>query len=222
MTKAIFLDYTGTMVREDEPYTRELLAYFIAHSDVKDPSKVLEIVWEMIKKLEAESFGDSFIRNDEKVDRILAYCVENHGLSGDLDHMHSIWRKIWVEAPLYDDVRPFFERVSLPVYVLSNDDLKFLEESMSKKGLHPAGIISAEMAKACKPNRAIFEKALEVAGVQPSEAVLIGDSITSDIEPAGKMGITPILIDRTGKSTAEGVTIIHSLVKQGSVPWFTS
>ena len=211
MTKAVFLDYTGTMVKEDEPYTRELLAYFIAHSDVKDPSKVLGIVWGMIKKLEAESFGDSFIRNDEKVDRILAHCIENYGLSGNLDHMHSIWRKIWVEAPLYDDVKPFFERINLPVFVLSNDDLKFLEESMRIKDLHPAGIISAEMAKACKPNRAIFEKALEVAGVEASEAVLIGDSITSDIDAARKVGIMPILIDRTGKSKAEGVTIIHSL-----------
>ena len=37
MIKAIFIDYTGTMVQEDEPYTRELLGYFIAHSDLKDP-----------------------------------------------------------------------------------------------------------------------------------------------------------------------------------------
>ena len=34
MTKAIFLDYTGTMVKEDEPYTRELLACLISHSDI--------------------------------------------------------------------------------------------------------------------------------------------------------------------------------------------
>lgn len=32
MTKAIFLDYTGTMVREDDPYTKQLLKIFLASS----------------------------------------------------------------------------------------------------------------------------------------------------------------------------------------------
>ena len=44
MTKAVFIDYTGTMVMEDEPYTRQLLSYFIAHSDLKDPGEVLNVV----------------------------------------------------------------------------------------------------------------------------------------------------------------------------------
>ena len=41
MVKAIFIDYTGTMVQEDEPYTRELVRYFMDHSDFKDPKEVL-------------------------------------------------------------------------------------------------------------------------------------------------------------------------------------
>ena len=55
------------------------------------------------------------------------------------------------------------------------------------KDLHPAGIISSEMAKACKPNRLIFEIALEISGVKPDEAIHIDDSITSDVEPAKEM-----------------------------------
>lgn len=35
--KAVLLDYTGTMVREDEPYTQQLLAYFLTHSDLREP-----------------------------------------------------------------------------------------------------------------------------------------------------------------------------------------
>ena len=211
MTKAIFLDYTGTMVMEDEPYTREILAYFMAHSDLKDPKEVLKVVWTKVKELENESFGENFIKNDEKVDMILDYCVKNHNLNGDLKYIHDIWRKVWVYAPLFDDVLPFFERSTLPIYIISNDDLCYLEESMKIKGLNPAGIISAETVNACKPHRKIFEKALETASVKADEAVLIGDSITSDVEAAKAVGIRPIYLSRSKDIEIEGVKVIRSL-----------
>ncbi|MBR1751287.1 MAG: HAD family hydrolase [Ruminococcus sp.] len=215
MIKAIFMDYTGTMVKEDEPNTRELLKYFISHSDIKDPKEVLRIVWGKVKELEAASFGDNFIGNDERSDRILRFCTESCGLKGDLKLMHELWRKIWIYAPLFDDVKPFFERAELPIYVISNDDLCYLEESFRIKDIHPAGIISAETARACKPNMAIFEKALSTANVKPDEAVHIGDSITSDVEGAKAVGIKPIYLSRSGNAEIEGVTVIRSLDELG-------
>lgn len=211
MIKAVFLDYTGTMVMDDEPNTRELLKYFIAHSDLKDPREILRIVWGMIKKLESERKGDSFIRNDDRIDIILDYCVKNCGLTGDLPLMHEMWQKIWVYAPLFDDVKPFFESCPLPIYVLSNDDLVYLERSFAEKGLAPAGVISAEMCRACKPHREIFDKAMETAGVSPEEVIHIGDSVVSDVRAAEAVGITPVLIDRSGKETSDGFRIIRTL-----------
>ena len=211
MLKAIFIDYTGTMVQEDEPYTRELIAYFMAHSNLKSPGEILKVVWSKVKEIESESHGDSFEGVDVRTDRILEYCRENCGLQGDFKYMHEVWSKIWVHAPLYEDVKPFFERAKLPIYVLTNDDLCYVEESMRLKGLKPAGIISAETAKACKPDPAIFKKALEVAGVSESEVIHIGDSLTSDVEPAVKLGITPIYLSRGKKAELQGVRVIGSL-----------
>ena len=209
--KAVFLDFTGTMVKEDEPNTRELLAYFMSHSPVKDPAQVLAIVWGMIKKIELECHGDSFVGNDEMAERILAHCVSEHGLRGDLEHMHDIWRNIWVYAPLYEDVRPFFDRADRPIYVVTNEDLIYIRKAMEINDLHPAGIISAEMVRACKPHGEIFRLALETAGVRPEEAVHIGDSVSADVEPAKAAGITPILIDRSGKAHAGDYRVIRSL-----------
>ena len=67
------------------------------------------------------------------------------------------------------------------------------------------------MVSACKPHPEIFEKALEMAGVHASQAVLIGDSITSDILPAKELSILPVLIDRKGTMKPEGTQVIHSL-----------
>ena len=82
---------------------------------------------------------------------------------------------------------------------------------MRVKDLHPAGIISAEAARAYKPNLLIFRKAMETAGVKPDEVVHIGDSITSDIEPALRLGITPIYISRKVPASLDGVRVIRTL-----------
>ena len=211
MIKAIFMDYTGTMVQEDEPYTRELIKYFAGHSNVHDPAEILRIVWSKVKEYESEAFGDSFVGLEERTKRILSYCRENCGFTGDSDYMLEVWRKVWVCAPLFEDVKPFFNKCQLPIYVLSNDDLRFLEESMRLKGLSPAGIISAETARACKPNPAIFEKALGAAGAAPEEVIHVGDSLTSDVEPAKAMGITPVYISRKAPAEIEGVRVIRTL-----------
>ena len=90
MIKAIFMDYTGTMVREDEPYTRELIKYFATHSNVHDPKEILGIVWSKVKEYESESFGDSFVGLEERTRRILSFCAENCGFTGDMDYMESM------------------------------------------------------------------------------------------------------------------------------------
>ena len=210
MIKAIFLDYTGTMVN-DEEYTKKMLGYFMKYSDMKDPMEVFNKVWGMIKKIEAEHVHDTFVKKDEMVDMILSYCVEHFGLKCDLDEIHTIWRDSWIHSPLFSDVKPFFERSTLPIYVVTNDDLIYIQESMREKDLQPAGIISAEMINACKPHREILDKALEVAGILPSEAVLIGDSETSDVNSALEVGIKPVLLDRAGKSKRSDIDVINSL-----------
>ncbi len=211
MIKAIFMDYTGTMVKEDEPYTRELLGYFLSHSHIHSPQEALRVVWGKIKELEEECYGETFLKKDEMVDRIFEWCGTYHGLSGDFDYMHDIWRKTWIHAPLYEDVKPFFETCELPIYVVTNDDLCYIEESLKEKGIQPEGIVAAELVRACKPHLEIFEKALEIAGVSPGEVIHIGDSISSHIVPAKAVGITPIYLARNGAAPDGSIRTIRSL-----------
>jgi len=50
-----------------------------------------------------------------------------------------------------------------------------------------------------KPHPAIFEHALELLAVGPSEVLHVGDDPTADVEGARRAGIAPILIDRHGR-----------------------
>ena len=209
--KAVFLDYTGTMVLDNDKYIRQLIKLFMANSDLKDPGTVLTVCWAMIKESEQKDYLDTFIDTDVLVDRILAICAEKYHLTGDLEAMHDIWRCCWIHSPLYPDAEEFFNKCTLPIYVVSNDNLAYLQQSMEEKGLHPAGIISAEMVRACKPHVEILQEALREANVLPEEAVMIGDSEKSDVACAEAAGVQPVLLDRNGKSTRTDIPVIHLL-----------
>ena len=70
-----------------------------------------------------------------------------------------------------------------------------------------------------KPHPAIFRHALELLGVEPAEAVHVGDDPASDIEGARRAGIEPILLVRRGRryppigegAPVDGVPVIANL-----------
>ena len=111
--KGIFIDYTGTMVREDGPYSKMLVEYFLRHSNFKDPAAATRFVWRMVKEYEEKSYLSSFISEDEIVDKIIQHCAEHYELSGNFEELHHIWQQSWIQAPLYDDVKPFLKRVPI-------------------------------------------------------------------------------------------------------------
>jgi HAD superfamily hydrolase (TIGR01549 family) len=54
-----------------------------------------------------------------------------------------------------------------------------------------------------KPHPRIFEWALEQAGTTPDAVIHVGDHIGADVEGALAVGITPVLIDRFERHTAD-------------------
>ena len=49
-----------------------------------------------------------------------------------------------------------------------------------------------------KPHASIFRAVLDLLGVEPAEAAMVGDTISDDIEGARALGMKAILVDREG------------------------
>lgn len=64
---------------------------------------------------------------------------------------------------------------------------------------------SAELGVA-KPNKLIFEKAFELAGCQPQNAVMVGDRLDNDIIPAKELGMRTVWI-RKGLATYQHIDL---------------
>jgi FMN phosphatase YigB (HAD superfamily) len=68
-----------------------------------------------------------------------------------------------------------------------------------------------------KPARPIFQKALDVFGCRPEDCVFVGDNVTWDVYGALRVGITPVLIARSGQTRSVTVPQIASLCELGAL-----
>jgi putative hydrolase of the HAD superfamily len=64
------------------------------------------------------------------------------------------------------------------------------------------GVAASAVVGAAKPDPALFEAALEVAGCGPEDAIHVGDSFEKDVLGAGAAGIESVLVARDGDRAA--------------------
>lgn len=101
---------------------------------------------------------------------------------------------------LFDDVLPILTTLKQRKLILGllTNASKDAISRYSYLGLEPHLdlVVTPEEVGANKPEPAIFQAALDRAGVKAAEAVHVGDQYDLDIVGARRVGINPILIDR--------------------------
>jgi putative hydrolase of the HAD superfamily len=107
---------------------------------------------------------------------------------------------------LFDDVRPALEGLSTaPVIlgVVSNFEA-WLNDLLAELGVIEAFsvLVISGVEGVEKPDPRIYRLALERAQVDASECAFVGDNPEFDVDPAGALGMTPVLIDRRDRHPA--------------------
>ncbi len=213
MTKAVFIDYTGTIIQEKGKDMEELVARIWKNSKIEYPQKAVEFWWKNLKELEERSYKENFRTEDEIVDCLLEMLRREANLEDDFQELHRLCQRFWMYAPIFEDVKGFFDKCELPIYVITNNGVRYVQECLEHNGLRADGIVSGEMVQAYKPHKEVFEKALAISGYSAGEVLHIGDSVVSDVKGALAAGITPVLIDRKGKSECTQCRVIHRLTE---------
>ena len=211
MHKAVFMDYTGTLIQEKGKDLEEVVFRIWKNSCLKTAEETVRYWWSLIKIMEEKSFADDFLTEDEIVDCLLQKLHQEVGLQDDFSELHRLIQRFWIYAPLFDDVKDFFAQCPLPIYIITNNGVCYVEECLKYNHLQVAGTISGEMVRAYKPHKEVFTYALQKSGCTADEVVHIGDSVVSDVNGASAAGIFPILIDRKGKVQTQDFTVIHRL-----------
>jgi putative hydrolase of the HAD superfamily len=132
------------------------------------------------------------------------------GMGGDADGARDLaieMTRAWERSEnfdLYDDVRPVLAELrahGLKLGLVSNGGRE-ISDFVAHHGLDVDCAVASRAHGWIKPHGSIFLAALELIGVEPGEAAMVGDSIEDDIEGAAALGMRAVLIDRDGRESA--------------------
>jgi putative hydrolase of the HAD superfamily len=111
---------------------------------------------------------------------------------------------------LYDDVPGGLKALAdrnLRIGLISNSHrcLESFQSHFELEGLIDVAISSSQHGY-MKPHASIFEAALTLAGVRADESVMVGDSLSQDIEGARRVGMRGVLVRRSESISAAETT----------------
>lgn len=192
MTRAVFLDALGTLVELEPPWIglREVVP-----DSVSDEELVAAVRAEMSyyrdhahEGRDRESLAGLRERCAELITRELGVPVSAQELVDSVRFLP------------YEDSGPALRELrgrGLALIVVSNWDCS-LGAVLENLGLAEMvdGAISSAEAGAPKPDPAVFHRALELAGVEPAEALHVGDTREEDCDGAAAAGVRALLLDR--------------------------
>ena len=118
---------------------------------------------------------------------------------------------------MYDDVPGVLRTIhaaGIKIGLISNSHrcLSSFQTHFELEGLFDVALSSVEHGY-MKPHRSIFEAALRAVEVAPGDAVMVGDSLTHDVDGARRLGMRGVLVDRSRTVVAPppDVPVIQSL-----------
>jgi HAD superfamily hydrolase (TIGR01662 family) len=129
------------------------------------------------------------------------------GMGGDGPRVREVAVAItsgWLQSEnfeLYEDVLPVLAQLreaGLAIGLVSNTS-RDLTSFVRHFCLNVDAWISSGVHGKVKPSPTIFRAALELLGVEPEAAVMVGDSPLDDVEGARALGMQAFLIDREGR-----------------------
>jgi putative hydrolase of the HAD superfamily len=211
---AVLLDALGTLVELQPPAPRLRARLAEAGFDVSEERAEKGIRAEIAYYLANHLDGSDRESLEHLRDRCTAAMMEALDLDG-LDHATARRALMGaLEFRAYDDAIPALHALRADghgLVVVSNWDCA-LPDWLGPPGLLQLvdGVVTSAEVGVAKPDARVFQRALEVAGVEADQAVHVGDSPDNDVEGARSAGIRAVLVQRDGE-TPPGVESIRSL-----------
>ena len=148
MVKAVFIDYMGTTVDEHSPVMTEIVRRICKSSSLHDPGQVQRFILDTRRRYEADSYLDTYLTEDEIVTRLILDMEAQIELRDDPAALRDLIHSHWVNASVFPDAYTFFDRCPVPIYIITNNGLPYMEQALRHNGLKAAGVVSADTARA--------------------------------------------------------------------------
>lgn len=209
MARAVLFDMGGTLWHAPEPPDQEEIdrlggervAPLLAEWGLAGvaPASFMRALWNEINA----GYRDPELREPD-VAAMIDAAFAGHGVTLEPARRDEFWKRTYIPArhfgcTLFPDAADTLRAVrarGVRVGVVTNRPHR---AEFFRRDLHDYQLAQLVDAVVCsadvgyfKPHAAPFERALEMLGVAPGEAVMVGDSLESDISGAKVLGLTTV------------------------------
>ena len=208
-TRAVLFDALGTLVELEPPWV-PLAA--VLEMDEGEVAAAVRAEMDFYKEHSHEG------KDKASLDALRTRCADI--LSWELDR--EVPLKTMMDAfqfHAFDDARPALDALrasGLRLVCVSNWDIS-LTDVLEQCGLDDAfdGVVTSAESGVRKPDPAIFNAALKIAGCGADEALHVGDTVAEDIAGAGAAGIRALHLDRDGGGDITSLAEVAKAVNSG-------
>lgn len=215
MYKAVFLDFYGTLVHEDDVIIEEICSKISTSSIAPTTTKDIGTYWwESFSRTFYTSYGANFRTQREIELQSLEDTISFYKSSENPKEISQLLFDHWQAPKLFEDTNIFLNSIDIPQIILSNIDRNDIQSAINYNGLPFENIITSEDVKAYKPRPEMFQQALALYQLSPLEVLHVGDSLVSDVAGAQNAGIKVAWMNRKNKPLPKNDSpeyIIHSL-----------
>jgi putative hydrolase of the HAD superfamily len=222
MRRALLVDIDDTVVDWMGPARDAVIESVATHRVLAgaDPERLADRFLEIVEETHALWMSGELSVDRLRAERIRRLVTESG--AADLDgeeaeELADAYRTAYLRAcrpvdgaaELLAEVR----RRGARVVAITNNLVAEQEHKLRYTGMRDLfdGLVISEAAGVSKPDPAIFELGLRVAGVSAQEAIMLGDSWTNDVMGAVGAGVAAAWLDRTGAGRPDSAVEVLAL-----------
>ena len=206
--EAVFFDFVGTLItKEGENETHQNIVREVlkrAGRENLDHIEVWKAYEEESSRLFKELAGKPYVKIRDVDTEALKRVAERYGFSVPDDfweislEMHARYGKLFLDA--VETIKTLKE-LGFHVGIITDSDNDYIEAHLKALGIYELfdSITTSEDAGFYKPHPRPFQLALERAGVEPEEALYVGDNPAKDCIGAKNVGMLSVLLDPKGE-----------------------
>jgi 2-haloacid dehalogenase/putative hydrolase of the HAD superfamily len=201
MIKAIFVDFYGTLVEEDDKIVSSIVNNIVNKSAIKNINRndIGQFWWKEFVSLCNAYNGKNFKLQKEieyiSLKNTILKFESSVNIEKELEKQFEYWKK----PTIFSDSIYFLEKIQFPVIIVSNIDRNEIIEAIVYNKISIKDIVTSEDTLYYKPNKNMFKIAMARNNLDRNEIIHIGDSLSNDILGANNVNIKSIWLNRNDK-----------------------
>jgi len=205
--KAVFLDFYGTLVHEDDDIIPIICEQIRANSQMEcNVKEIGSYWWQQFSGAFMNSYGESFQLQRQLSMNSLSKTIEQFESDCVAEELIEMQFEHWIKPKLYADTIPFLEALhGTPIYILSNIDTSDVVKAIEFHKMKVTDVLTSEDVRAYKPRPELFIEVLKRSKLNADEILHIGDSIVNDVKGAQDVGISAMWLNRLDRVQSDGI-----------------